>query len=197
MSFTQVAIEGQFLGADGSPASGTICVTPNSALINSDAVVSEQGTQPICGVLDSQGRIVAQNGQALVVAATDDVGTWPIGSAYTFTLTLDGQSIIEFESPVPHVVTTFDSPVPPQVNDLTATATLGSPILQLRSSIAASSMIGQTITSSEFTGTPTVLSINAIANTITLSASANASGVSTTLFSNGAIQFASLQANAL
>ena len=141
MSFTQVAIEGQFLGADGSPASGTICVTPNSALINSDAVVSEQGTQPICGVLDSQGRIVAQNGQALVVAATDDVGTWPIGSAYTFTLTLDGQSIIEFESPVPHVVTTFDSPVPPQVNDLTATATLGSPILQLRSSIAASAMI--------------------------------------------------------
>ena len=38
--FSQVAIEGQFTNPDGSPASGTVCLTPNSRLVNGEDIQS-------------------------------------------------------------------------------------------------------------------------------------------------------------
>lgn len=195
--FTPVAIEGTFLNPDDTAASGTLCLTPSTALVNSDEPLEEQGTEPVCGVLDSEGRITAQSGLALIANATDDTATTPVGAYYVFQLQLDGQLAIEFNSPLPHDVVGFRSGAGVCV-DVAATTTIDEPVVQLVNLIAASSMVGATVTGENFEGEPTVLSIDASANTITLSANATATGVDGSLtVESGCILFGALQANAL
>lgn len=98
MSFTAVTISGQFNNPDGTPASGTFCATPSAMLSNTGV---EQADSPICGVLSDTGALVAQSGAAFIIKSTEDSGTLPVGEYYTFTLSIDGQSIIEFNAPLP------------------------------------------------------------------------------------------------
>lgn len=97
MSFTLVTITGAFVNSDDSPASGTLCATLSASLSN-DGI--EQSQEPVCGLLDPTGSLIAQNGKPFTLCATDDAGTIPQGYFYIFTLNLDGQSVVEFNAPV-------------------------------------------------------------------------------------------------
>ena len=75
MSFTPVSVQATRANPDGSPATGTITFTLNAEMTNGTESIQPR---PILGVLDPQGRLVAQsNQQALVLLANDDDGTTP------------------------------------------------------------------------------------------------------------------------
>ena len=97
MAFTPVIITGVFENPDGTPSSGTLCATPSVPLSNG---AIEQSDSPICGLLDDTGSLIAQSGGPFTLNATNDAGTLPQGEFYIFTLKLDGQPIVEFNSPL-------------------------------------------------------------------------------------------------
>lgn len=192
MGFTLIAIEGQFTNADGSPAIGMICVTPGSEMENDGAWQMEM---PVMGALDSMGRIVAAAGGALIVKATDDPATTPIGAYYTFSVRVSGQGLIEFSTGVPSGA---NDAFTTGAVDQGAVAVEESPIVTLSTLIAAASMIGAVVTSTKFEGSPTILSVDDIANTVTLSENATASGTDDEFtIASGAVMFSELYENAL
>jgi hypothetical protein len=197
--FTPIAIEGLYSNADGTTSTGTITATPNSALVDlTEDSTQDQTRAPIVGIIDELGRIAAQDGLAFVLNATDDEGTLPIGASYTFTLTLDGEQIVEFSSPVPHNPTSFGGLFPKECVDTLAQTTEGSNVITLVNLLAASSMIGATVTGSHFATSTTITAVDALANTITVIANATSTGVDDTLtIAGGCIPFSTLQANAL
>ena len=190
MSFTPIAIEGQFINADGSYASGTVCVTPNSTLLNAG---ESQSAQPICGVLDGLGRITSQGGEALIVNATDDAGTSPIGSSCTFLINLDGQSAYQFESPVPSGA---NSALPAVVTDSVSLTATSNQIV-LNELIASTTMIGKTLTGAGITGTATITAINQLTNTLTINVNATTTETSTITIAGAAVSINTLKANSL
>ena len=197
--FTPIAIEGQFTNADGSTSTGTITATPNSALIDvTGDETQDQARAPICGIIDSNGRIASQSGLAFVLNATDDADTLPIGASYTFTVVLDGEQIVEFSSGVPHDPSAFHSLLPVECVDVLATTTDESDIVTLVNLLAANSMIGATVTGNHIPSDTTITAVNEVTNTITLSNEATATGVDGNLeIVGGCIPFSVLQANAL
>lgn len=185
--FSQVAIEGQFTNPDGSPASGTVCLTPNSRLVNGEDIQSEA---PICGVLEAQGRIVSQGYQALVVSATDDEGTTPVGASYTVTLQVNGQEVVEFATPVSE---DFGP-----CHDVLATTSETEPTIVLVGLIASPSMVGATLTGNNFDGAQEIISVDPGANMVTVNTDASATGVDGAIvITGGCASFALLEANAL
>ena len=196
MSFTMMAVQGLFTNPDGTPASGTLCITPNSAIENLTAGESPQTMQPVCGLLNQFGRIVSQAYTALEVAATDDSGTTPIGSSYTFSLKLDGQSLVEFSTPVPHDVASWSASYPVVCVDSAANTVLDSDVVELVNLLASPSMVGASITGSGITGGATILSVDPGANTVTMSSNAIGSDAGVSI-EGGCIPFTTLRANAL
>jgi hypothetical protein len=187
MTRTAISLQGLFLDANGSPAAGTVVATPNSTLTNGGI---EYPPAPIAGVLDPSGRIVAQSTYALEIGATDDAGTEPTGSSYTFTLKLDGASIQEFSAVVPAAST---------ANETNGATVLNSAVVTLSSLVAAASMVGQAITGTNIPADTTVLSIGAAGtNQLTLSAEATATTATGCAFTvGGAVEFSALAADAL
>jgi len=195
MSITRVALEGKFINADGSPASGTICARLNTELSNTPETVSPS---VICGLLDGEGRIIGQDQRALVLYATDDAGTYPVGSTYTLTLELDGEMPVEFATPVPHAPAVWGGLVPVTCQDPAATTTISTEVVQLVHLVASFSMVGATVTGNHFTGSVTITAVDPAANTITVSANATTSGVDTALtIAGGCVELAALRENAL
>ena len=150
----------------------------------------------ISGLLDSQGRLVAQNGLALVLDATDDSQTTPYGAYYSFTLNVDGVGVFAFDSPVPCQSLAWSGAGSALVVDEGAVCVAGSAIVELVNTVASPSVIGTTVTSPSFVGTPTVTAIDAVANTLTLSTTASSSGLGLT-YSKGIFPLTTLMSNAL
>ena len=197
MSFTPIAIEGRFTKPDGSASVGTISARLSSELRSTvDESILDAGV--VTGSLDGAGRIVGSNGLALVLYATDDVTTEPVGAYYTFTLTLESSDVDEFNSPVPHSPSTWGAAISALCVDSAATTVLGSAVVTLTNLVVASSMIGASVTGTNVPLGATVLSIDALANTLTLSANATATGVDSTLTIHaGCVSLVSLIGNAL
>ena len=199
MSITRVALEGKFINADGSPASGTICARLNTTLIttliNGPLVLSPS---VICGLLDGAGRIIGQNQRALVLYATDDAGTTPVGATYTLTLSLDGEMPEEFDTLMPHEGSAWSGPYPNTAYDPHATVVEGSPVITLVDIIASPTMVGAAaLTGSAFTGSQTVISVDVNANTVTVGSNASMTGVDSDLaVLIGIASFESLRLNA-
>jgi hypothetical protein len=191
MGFTPIAIEGRFTNADGSPASGTICLEPDSELINGEET---QSRQPICGLLDADGRIIGQDQRALVVNATDDAGTTPVGSSYTVTLQLDGQSVVGFSTPMPSNPASWGGVRPVTCTDPIASGSTASALISLVDLVAAEAMVGATLSG---LNTGTVVSVDETANTIMASGDSAFTGVHTLTIEGGCVEFAALEANAL
>jgi hypothetical protein len=193
--FTQVALYAKFTGADGSPASGTLTAKLSSRITNPNGP-SVVIPSVISGTFDNEGRLIAQNGEAFILDATDDAGTYPVGAYYTFTMALDSVGLTSWDSPLPCQATTWEGVGPATVVDADAICTAASAVVQLVDTIAATSMIGQVVTSAHFTGTPTVLSIDAVANTLTLSEVASTTGNGIT-YGKGIFPVTTLMENAL
>lgn len=186
MSITPISIQGQLQNADGSPATGTIVATPNSLLANGAELYP---TSPIAGLLNAEGQVVAQSMYALTVGATDDAGTTPAGSDYTFTIKLDGSPIQEFTAAIPHASTATET------NGDTVAL---SPIVVLDTLVAAESMVTQPITGTNIPGGTTVLSVNPATNSLTLSANASGTQLGGCQFVvGGAVELSVLLTNAL
>lgn len=81
MSFTMVPLTGTFETPAGTPASGTITLTPDSPMENAGMVA----TVPVVLTLVS-GAIPS----GAEIAATDDVGTTPSGVTYTVEIAIQG-----------------------------------------------------------------------------------------------------------
>ncbi len=189
--FTQVALEGQFLNADESPATGTVCARLNGQIRNQPSVV---GPSTVCGLLDGAGRIIGQDQLALLLVATDDSTTLPEGVTYTLTLSLDGEPPVEFDTALPHNPSSFGASGAKVVDGL-ATTVEGQPLVTLVTVVASETMVGATITGTNISGT--VESVDTDANTLTLSANATATGVDPTLtIAGGCVSFVALQQNA-
>jgi hypothetical protein len=187
--FTPIVVTGRYLNADGSAASGTFSATPQSVLLNGGI---EQPAAPVSGQLDSSGRLVATSGEALVLNATDDSGTSPIGASYVFALKLDGVGTMEFESPLPHAPSSSFDAV-----DSEAVSTVLSPTVTLGNIVVAPEMVGVAVSGANLPAGTTILSVSTALNTITLSANANATGTFTLTFASGVISLSALAANAL
>ena len=192
--FTRIALEGRFTSADGSPASGTITVTPNSFLVNDGLEGQSMGA--VSGVLDSEGRISINGGGALVLNATDDDTTSPSGSSYAFALKLDGRSDINFSCPVPSDPNTFGTPGQPICIDTAAIITNGSPTVLLVNLIASASMIGSHLSAGNISES-VIISVDEEANTVTCSNDATSTGTTPAQVIGGCVNFFGLQANAL
>jgi hypothetical protein len=159
---TLVALEGRFFNADGTSARGTICATPSDA-----TDFNEEGYtgQPICGLLDADGRVTAQSGRAMELFATDDVGAQAFD--YTFTVQLDGEDLVEFKAALPKASTASDSSV---------ATTLDSATVILTDLVVSDSMLSQLIVGANWPSATTVLGMNSTTNALTLSALATATG---------------------
>ena len=197
MSFTMIALQAKFTNADGSPASGTVCATPNSHLENFDPGGEPQTMEPVCGLLDPNGRLVSQSYQSLVIAATDDPGTIPIGASYTFTIKLDGQDLVEFSSPLPSDPQSWPSTPPPSCSDDSATTVTDSPTIALVDLLASPTMVGAQVMGPAISGTAHVLSANRGTNTITIDANATETGAGGVIIEGGCFPLTTLWANAL
>ncbi len=188
---TSIAVQGLFLGGDGSPSSGTFSATPNSTVTNGE---TEYPATPVVGELNPAGQIVAQSQEAFVIDATDDEGTEPEGSSYTFILELDGTSLREFSAAVPAASTAAES---------NGSTVKDSPVVTLSDLVGAHSMVGQMITGTNIPEDTTVLSVNYVAgpigatNELTLSNPASATASGCAFVVGGAVDFAALAANAL
>lgn len=193
--FTRLALEGRFTNLGGTPASGTVTVTPNSVLLSGDEA---QGITAVSGILDAQGRIVADDGTPFVINATDDASTSPIGSSYAFLLKLDGRVIPEFSSYVPRDPGTWQGSVHAICYDALAVAAEGSPIIHLIDLIASEAMVGSLLVGTQFSGTQTIASVDEAANTVTVGTNAISSGVDANFsIQGGCVNIFALRANAL
>lgn len=196
--FTKIALQSLFQNGDGSPASGSIFVTPRSALVNYGDEAEQQSIATIAGIIDALGRVAGINGCALVVNATDDATTLPIGASYLFTVQLNDQGVNEFSSLVPHSPETWAGLSSVKPTDVLATTIDTSPVVTLVNLLAAESMIGAVVTGLHIIGSPTVISVDVAANTITLSANATFTGVDgEIMIAGGCCLISGLQANAL
>lgn len=172
----------QMLATDESdvPATGTVCVRTLEAEFSPVVFTSN----PSCGVIDVLGRLVSQNYSALFVNASDDAG---FDTLYTFTIAFDGQEQIEFQCKVPGDSTATEA---------AAQTTNGSPTVTLMSLIAANAMLGQPIVGGNWPDDTTVIGVSVIANTVTLSANATATGICIATV-GGAVMMETLQENQL
>ena len=99
MAFTAITITGTFVRPDGLPDQGTITATLSEPMTNSGETVE---VEPILGMLNSEGELVAQSGEPFELFANDDVGTKPPGAEYAFVLQLDNAPVRAFSAAVPH-----------------------------------------------------------------------------------------------
>lgn len=81
MAFTQVAVAGTYVLADGTPAEGAVRFTPTDPMRNDGIVIAA----PVTADLDGDGAL------STTLAATDDVGTLPTGVGYRVEPLLAGQ----------------------------------------------------------------------------------------------------------
>ena len=196
MSFTMIALQGKFTNPDGTPASGTICATPTAMLENFSPGVEPQTAEPVCGLLDAEGRIVGQNYQAMEITATDDPNTTPIGASYIFGLKLDGQPFVEFTTPVPSNPSSWGSSYEVACYDNTAVTVADSPTIVLVDLVAGVAMVGAQITGPGIDGTAHIISVNPTAKSVTIDSPAIASDAGVTI-EGGCIPLMTLRANAL
>lgn len=185
VSLTRIAVQGTLTNPDGSAASGQFVATPAASLINGQDVASPG---PQAGVIDPSGRIVAQSLEALVINATDDDGTSPTGTAYTFSIKIDGAGIVEFTAAVP--------------NDSIATETMGITsdgvnVVMLTTLVAWPSMIDRPISGTNIPAAATVTDVDTLTNTVTISADATATTIGCTFEIGGAVDLTTLIDNAL
>jgi hypothetical protein len=104
--FTMVEVTGTFeTPEDGKAAAGTITATLERGLRNGTAEISPS---PAVGHLDEEGKLVAEDGGAFKLPATDDVGTEPTGVQYGWIVELGGAPLRTFSAPLPHAVTPVD-----------------------------------------------------------------------------------------
>ena len=180
MSRTTIAIEGTVLDSGGAAAAGTICFTPTTTATNGSEFYD---AQPVCGTFDADGRIIGQSGEALNVLASDDAGTTPIVT-YVVDLSVTGQPASTFRVQVPSASTATDPSV---------TTTLGSTSVVLAALIVSSSMIGRTVTGTNWPLGTTVVAVDSATNALTLSQAATSSGTCTATVS-GAVSITDLLA---
>jgi hypothetical protein len=110
MSFTSITVTGTFLREDGTPSQGTVTAALSCAVQNG---VDRVEPNPVAGVLNAAGDLVALSLQPFVLVANDDTGTQPANSCYTFALQIDGAPLDTFDAVVP-------SASPGQTVDITA-----------------------------------------------------------------------------
>ena len=161
--FTPVSVQTTRLNADGSPASGTITFTLNAEMLNGTVQVQPQ---PIAGVLNSEGKLTAQSGYALVLFANDDEATTPADptAAYIVSEDIAGSSTVQYAVIIENAATIVDEH---------ASATEGSPVVQLLDVLASSAMIGCVFSGvCAFDGDVTVIDYDPQANTLTVNADA-------------------------
>lgn len=121
---------------------------------------------PVAGVLNVDGQLTAQSGLALIVLANDDEGTTPTDptASYIVTEQIDGQDPVSY-SVIIHVADT--------IIDTGASATEGSPIVQLSNVLASAAMVGCVFSGvCAFDGDVTVIDYDPTANTLTVNADA-------------------------
>ena len=180
---TPISIQSLLLSGDGTPATGTICLTPTTSAVNSDQLY---GAEPICGLFDTKGRVVAQNYEALEVWASDDDGIDPV-VAYVVSVRIDGQSLLEFTCTIPAASTAFDAG---------AVTADGTTTVNLSELVVSPSMVGQPITGGNIPISTTVVSVDVGQNALTMSNPATMSGT-TIVAIGGAAALTGLLAAAL
>jgi hypothetical protein len=185
VTLTAIAIEGQIVNPDGSTPTGSLSATLNAPLINGTQVIPAGA---IAGLLNSEGQIVAASMDALVLWATDDAGTEPTGPdgipMYTFSLSVDGSPLREFSAPVPSASTATET---------NGGSVDGSATVALDTLVASESMVGQEINGTNLPGGTRVQSVNAAANTLTLTQVATATSLGECVWViGGAVAFSAL-----
>jgi hypothetical protein len=93
VAFTRVAVSRTYQSADGTPAEGTVTLTPVTPMINGPTVIAA----PIPATLSSIGVATWTN-----LAATTDPGTLPVNAAYWVDERLTGQKARRYAVRVPH-----------------------------------------------------------------------------------------------
>ena len=159
MSRTPISVQGILLGPDGEPATGTICATPSAPATNG---ATSYPAAPLCGLLDLDGRVVAQGYGALDILATDDEGTVPETLGYIFDVQIDGEDLYEFTSIVPAASTADEAHGSADGSGPTPT------LITLADLVASEAMIGRTITGDGISGSSSVVAFDPVANTITI-----------------------------
>ena len=99
MTLTAITVTGTFTRPDGTAMTGTGTATLSHRLVNGTTVIEPT---PIPFMLSSTGTVVNLSGLPLVLDANDDAATAPVGSFYTFTLTLDDAPLDPFDVFIPH-----------------------------------------------------------------------------------------------
>jgi hypothetical protein len=99
VSFTAITITGSFERPNGEPAQGSVTATLSETIQNGTETIEPN---PVMGVLNQEGKLVAESLEAFKLEANDDTGTTPAGSTYTFLVELDTAPIRSFTAVVPH-----------------------------------------------------------------------------------------------
>jgi hypothetical protein len=104
--FTMVEVTGTFeTPEEGKPAAGTITATLERGMRNGTTEISPS---PVVGHLDGEGKLVAADGGAFELPATDDTGTEPTGVQYGWVVQLGGAPLRTFTAPLPHATSPVD-----------------------------------------------------------------------------------------
>ena len=183
---TPVSIQGLFIDSSESPAQGQITARPSQAVSAGARLYS---ADPARGIINVSGQLCDQGLQAFNLWATDDsVSPSEPPLDYTFSLRISGQALQEFRAYVP------GSSTAPETNGST---TSGSAIIHLSDLLASSSMVGGSISGANIPNGATVTDYDDIANTLTLSLPATATGSGLAFVVPGAILLASLMEDAV
>lgn len=182
MSFTPISLQATRANPDGSPASGTISFTLNAEMSNGTESIQPA---PISGVLNPQGQLVQQNGQAIILLANDDEGTTPAdpSAAYVVQENINGSSVVEYS-----IIILHDSTITDEAVIFTATKDT----VTLSNVLASAAMVGQTLVDS--TNFPSGVGITAYdptQNTLTLASNAT-STVTESATISGAVDLSTL-----
>jgi hypothetical protein len=185
MSFTPVSVQGTYLNPDDTPASGQVNFQLTAPMVNGDEVANPTG---IAAPLNEAGQITARNTEALILFANNDTGTTPSGpsAAYYCTPLINGA--------VSDKTFYFYLDKDATVDEDRATITINKNVVTLGKYIAASSMVGRTITGSLIPGGTTVTDYDFKKNTLTLSnnATGSSSGPTGALVIGGAVDLSTV-----
>ncbi len=99
VSFTSITVTGSFERPNGEPAQGSVVAMLSTTIQNGTEIIDPT---PVMGVLNSEGKLVAESLGPLPLAANDDAGTEPAGSTYRFVVELDNAPPRSFDAVVPH-----------------------------------------------------------------------------------------------